>query len=367
MVTVRDTPLWSGADADAVQFTLAPAGSYVRPLSSAPTGRILVDYTGDGKARKPGQAWVSHADLAPGGPPPWIASSEIDGLTASPPAPGTLTRVGYAPPPVVSAAQIAVVDEASGLLLYGQAPHEPEEPASTTKIATALVTLQKAPDLDRVVPITINGFAMASRDGSSIMGLEPGERLSLRTLLYGLLLPSGNDAAEQLALVVAPSREQYVAWMNDLVASLGLHDTHFVNPSGLDDPDHLASAYDLAQMARAAMRDQTFRTIVASPTYKAEGYLLQGHNPLLGEYPGVDGVKTGTTDLAGHAMVASATRGGHRVYVVVMHSDDLLADCSALFDWVWDSFSWPAGSTTAVSNTPAIAPSRVASPSPVAR
>src|SRR5213078_100628 len=116
------------------------------------------------------------------------------------------------------------------------------------------------------VRVAVDGWAMAAADGSSIMGLQPGQRLSIRTLLYGLLLPSGNDAAEQLALSAAESRDQFITWMNSTAADeLGLQDTHFVNPSGLDASDHYSSAYDLAQLARRAMHDDVFRDIVATP------------------------------------------------------------------------------------------------------
>ena len=88
------------------------------------------------------------------------------------------------------------------------------------------------------------------------------------------------------------------------------------------------------------MRDDIFRDIVATPEISSDGFLLTGHNPLIGAYPGADGVKTGSTDAAGHALVGSAVRHGHRLYVVLMHSDDLLADATALFDWAFASFSW---------------------------
>src|SRR4029077_19488774 len=131
--------------------------------------------------------------------------------------------------------EIAVVDDQTGLMLYGSAPHAREAPASTTKIATAIVTLAHAQALGDPVRVSVDGFAMAAADGSSIMGLKPGQRLSIRTLLYGLLLPSGNDAAEQLARSVAESRDQFITWMNATATDdLGLEDTHFVNPSGLD-------------------------------------------------------------------------------------------------------------------------------------
>ncbi len=341
--TVRDTPLWSGSDAASVQFTTLPLGSFLEPQAGSDTGRLMVYYPGDGGTRQAGVAWVAAGDVAPSGPPPWIVSSELDGDNAQPgTGDGSLPRrtLPVAPPPV-KATSVAVVDDDSGLLLYGANPHAHEAPASTTKIATAIVTLEHADNLDQTVKVSVNGFAMAAADGSSIMGLQPGQRVTLETLLDGLLLPSGNDAAEQLAISVGESRAGFVDWMNSLATDeLGLQDTHFVNPSGLDADGHYSSAYDLAQLARRAMREDVFREIVASPQIRSDGFVLVGHNPLIGTYPGADGVKTGTTDNAGKVLVGSATRNGHRVYAVVMHSDDIQGDTSALLDWAWEEFSW---------------------------
>jgi hypothetical protein len=287
--TVRDTPLWSGASDPSVQFTLLPLGSFLQPRAGSDTGRLMVYYPGDGAARQAGVAWVAAQDVAPSGPPPWIVGSELDGDSAAQTASSVPRRVLPLAPPQVTAGQLAVVDDTSGLLLYGSAAHAREAPASTTKIATAIVTLEHADSLDAPVRISIDGPAMAAADGSSIMGLSPGERLSLRTLLDGLLLPSGNDAAEQLAISVAESRSQFVGWMNAVASDeLDLQDTHFVNPSGLDADDHYSSAYDLAQLARRAMREDVFREIVAAPEIRAEGYQLTGHNPLIGAYRGAD-------------------------------------------------------------------------------
>lgn len=339
--TVRDSGLWSGPTDPAVQFTTLPLGSFLVPRAGNESGRLLVYYPGDGATRQAGLAWIAGQDVAPSGPPPWIVNSELDGDTpgrVSGPPPSRV--VALAPPPV-TAPEIAVLDDASGLLLYGLRPHAREAPASTTKIATAIVALEHAASLDTVVRVSVDGWAMAAADGSSVMGLTPGQRLSLRTLLFGLLLPSGNDAAEQLALSVGESRAQFIGWMNSVaVDELGLNDTHFVNPSGLDADGHYSSAYDLAQLARRAMRDDTFREIAATPEVRSEGLVLVGHNPLIGAYAGADGVKTGSTDAAGKVLVGSASRNGHRVYVVVMHSEDLLADETALFDWSWKEFSW---------------------------
>src|ERR1051326_6588497 len=292
--TVRDTPLWSGSTDPSVQFTVLPLGSFLQPRAGSDTGRLLVYFPGDPpNGRQPGLAWVDAPDVAPSGPPPWIVGSELDGDHVVQSSASRPTRVLPIAPPLVTAAQVAVVDDGSGLLLYGSAAHQREAPASTTKIATAIVTFEHADSLDTPVRITVNGPAMAAADGSSIMGLTPGERLTLHTLLMGLLLPSGNDAADQLAISLAESRAQFIGWMNSLATDeLGLQDTHFVNPSGLDADGHYASAYDLAQLARRAMREDVFREIVAAPEVRAEGYDLVGHNPLIGTYPGADGVKT---------------------------------------------------------------------------
>ncbi|MBV9329291.1 MAG: D-alanyl-D-alanine carboxypeptidase [Chloroflexi bacterium] len=341
--TVRDTPLWSGSDAASVQFTLLPLGSFLQPRAGSDTGRLLVYYPGDGGSRQAGLAWVAGQDVAPSGPPPWIVSSELDGDNAAPVSDDESVPQRTLPvaPPPVTAAEVAVVDDASGLLLYGANPHAREAPASTTKIATAVVTLEHAADLDQPVRVSVDGLKMAATDGSSIMGLSPGQHVTLETLLDGLLLPSGNDAAEQLAISVGESRASFVDWMNALATDeLGLRDTHFVNPSGLDADGHYSSAYDLAQLARRAMREDVFREIVATPEIRAEGFVLVGHNPLIGVYPGADGVKTGTTDDAGKVLVGSAMRNGRRVYVVVMHSDDIQTDTAALLDWAWQEFSW---------------------------
>src|SRR3569833_2018201 len=141
--TVRDSPLWSGPTAQAQQFNVVPVGSYVQPTGNGAGGRILVFYTGDGRSRAAGQAWIAADDGAPSGPPPWIVTSELDWDDAKSRFSSTIQRQSPAAPPLVSAEEIAVVDEDSGLMLYGLAPHNQEAPASTTKIATADVALRQ--------------------------------------------------------------------------------------------------------------------------------------------------------------------------------------------------------------------------------
>jgi serine-type D-Ala-D-Ala carboxypeptidase (penicillin-binding protein 5/6) len=183
---------------------------------------------------------------------------------------------------------------------------------------------------------------MLLRDGSQVMGLHPDERVSIRTLLHGLMLWSGNDAAEQLALYLgAGSRERYLEWMNLLVERIGLKDTHFVTPSGMDAPGHYSSAYDMAILARYAMQNDTFRTLVGTPFYEGDQYPIPNINTFLTVYPGADGVKTGFTDDAGRTIVASATRDGQRVFVSLMNSANLVADATALMDWAFAAHEWP--------------------------
>jgi len=159
-------------------------------------------------------------------------------------------------------------------------------------------------------------------------------------LLHGMMLPSGNDAAEQVAVALADSREQYVEWMNQEASALGLKDTHFVNPSGMDAAGHYSSAYDMAMLARYAMRNAAFRDLAATSRYTGDGFPMQNLNRLLDQYPGADGVKIGYTDAALKTIVASATHDGHRIYVSLMRSQDLVGDSTKLFDWVWSTFAW---------------------------
>jgi D-alanyl-D-alanine carboxypeptidase len=296
-----------------------------------------VYFPGD-EPRRATQAWVDLTTVEPSGVPAWLATPAATALNATlPPRPG---RVSDAPAPETTALHVAIVDDASGQLIYGEEPYARVPQASTTKIATTIVALEREPDLSRRIRVTVSAMAMVARDGSSTMGIEPGRSVSLGTLLYGLMLPSGNDAAEQVALALGDSREQYVDWMNQEVNALGLKDTHFVNPSGMDADGHYSSAYDMAMLARYAMRNATFKELASTTRYTGDGYPMQNLNRLLELYPGVDGVKIGFTDAAQKTIVASATRDGHHVYISLMHSQDLIGDCTRLFNWVWDTFAW---------------------------
>jgi D-alanyl-D-alanine carboxypeptidase len=341
--TIQDAPLWSGGDSSATSSGSLPAGtSYVKPLGPFVDNRVQVYFPGD--ADHPStQAWVDTTTVTPSGLPPWVAPADgqttaaVSTTSALPAAPH---RVANDPAPDTTAVHIAIIDDDSGQLIYGEQPNTEVPQASTTKIATTIVALERSPDLSKRIKVTVSASAMVARDGSSTMGIEPGRSVSLDTLLHGMMLPSGNDAAEQVAVALADSREQYVDWMNQEAAALGLKDTHFVNPSGMDAAGHYSSAYDMAMLARYAMHNATFRDLASTATYTSDGFPMSNLNRLLNSYPGADGVKIGYTDAALKTIVASATHDGHRVFVSLMRSQDLVGDSTVLFNWVWDQFAW---------------------------
>jgi D-alanyl-D-alanine carboxypeptidase len=332
---LQNVTLWTAGDDSAAQIATLPAKAAVlKPLGPFGDTRVEVYFPGD-DAHPAAQAWVDTSAVEPATVPTWIAPATSGSALPAPP-----HQVGVADAPHVTARHVAIIDEASGQMLYSLLPYTEVPQASTTKMATTIVALERSPDLSRRIKVTISATAMAARDGSSTMGIEPGQTVSLDTLLHGMMLPSGNDAAEQVAVALADSREQYIQWMNQEAAAVGLKDTHFVNPSGMDADGHYSSAYDNAMLARYAMRNATFRDLASTDQYTGDGFVMHNLNRLLNAYPGADGVKIGFTDNAQKTIVASATRDGHRVYVSLMHSQDLVGDCSALFDWVWDNFAW---------------------------
>lgn len=182
-----------------------------------------------------------------------------------------------------------------------------------------------------------------------MMGIKPGETYTLEDLLYGLLLPSGGDAADAIANAIGGNQAHFVAMMNAEAAGLGLHDSHFVNPHGLTAPDHYSSAYDMAMAARYGMQTYpAFRTIVDTRTWTVHGtrsFQIYNLNKFLWSYPGADGVKIGYTGHAGRTIVASATRNGHQVFVSLMNCGDFVGDTTPLFNWVFQNFTWPASTT----------------------
>jgi D-alanyl-D-alanine carboxypeptidase len=240
--------------------------------------------------------------------------------------------------PTIAAGNAIVLDPDTKLALFERDSHERVAPASLTKIMTALVAIEEG-DLAQQVTI-----AREDLIGEASMGLQVGERVSLETLLYGLLLPSGNDAAMAIARAVgaqagdrsgAVSVARFAGWMNDAAARLELVDSRFVNPHGLDADGHYSSAFDLARLTGFAWQNPAFARIFGSATYQGEGHVLQHGNRLIGQYDGVVGGKTGLTDGCGFCLITAAQHAGHRLVVVVLRDTraGAFTDTTALLGW----------------------------------
>lgn len=238
-------------------------------------------------------------------------------------------------------AEAAVVAELeTGRILYEKDPDKPMKAASTVKILTALVALEH---LDPAMEVTVRP-EWTGLEGSS-MYLEPGEKCTVEDLLRGLLLVSGNDAAQALACLTAGSAEAFAALMNEKAAALGMTGSRFVDPSGLRAEGHSVTARDMAKLTCAAMEDPRFRAIVASRSAAAAGRTLQNHNKLLWRYEGAIGVKTGYTRAAGRTLVSCAEREGLTLVCVTLNDPDDWEDHAALLDWGFANYRRvPAGS-----------------------
>ena len=221
----------------------------------------------------------------------------------------------------LAASGAIVIDAHTGASLYEKNADEPQFPASTTKILTALLVIE-AGDLEREVECTIED----SKVGESSLELKPGQRFTRRQMLYGLMLKSANDVAHALGRDNAGSIQAFAEKMTLRAAELGAKTAHFTNANGLHDLVHFCSPRDLALIARAAMLQPLFRRIVSTPSYDwvgADGVVrpLTNHNRMLQRFPGCTGVKTGFTIPAQQVLVSSALRDGREVIAVVMHTD----------------------------------------------
>ena len=223
----------------------------------------------------------------------------------------------------------------TGETLYSKNPDAHMLIASTTKIMTALVVIDHC-DPDTSVTIRPEWTGV---EGSS-MYLKAGESYTIRELLYGLLLVSGNDAATALACVCGGSIEGFAKMMNDEAAALGLQNSHFQNPHGLDAEGHYSTAADLAVITCAAMKKPLFAEIVGTSTATVRDQTLVNHNKLLRTYPGALGVKTGYTMAAGRILVSCAERAGLRLVCVTISDPDDWTDHAALLDWGFANFEY---------------------------
>ena len=238
------------------------------------------------------------------------------------------------PASAISAEKALVLDGVTGRVLYEKNADQQSLIASTTKIMTALVVCERCNVLDRMrIPKEAVGI-----EGSS-MYLKEGEILTLQELLYGLMLSSGNDAAVALAIYCGGTVEGFAELMNDKAHSLGLTNTHFENPNGLDSPGHYSTARDLAVLAAYAMDNPIFYKTVSAKSVAVGNRHLRNHNKLLWQVEGADGVKTGFTRAAGRILVSSATRNDRRLICVTLNDPNDWADHANLLEEGFSRYS----------------------------
>ncbi len=222
----------------------------------------------------------------------------------------------------------------NGEVLYSKNSDKQLSMASTTKIMTSLLALEY-PEPDKEITVTDE---MVRVEGTS-MGLTAGDSVSLRELVYGMLLQSGNDAANTVAYVIGGSKENFAAMMNARAKQIGMNNTNFVTPSGLDDENHYSTAYDMALLACECMKNPEFAFICsqkrASLTYGNPPYLrtLTNHNKLLGMYKYSVGIKTGFTKKSGRCLVSAAEKDGVTLVAVTLRAPDDWNDHIALFEY----------------------------------
>lgn len=248
--------------------------------------------------------------------------------------PGLLIHTMAAEAPAVSAASAVLLDADSGRILYAQNENEERAIASITKLMTALVAAEYLDDLSQTITIQKEWTGI---EGTSLY-LKAGEEISLETLLYGLLLHSGNDAAVALAAHCAGDVETFVGWMNQRARDLGMTGTHFSDPNGLGDEDHYSTALDMARLGAACLKNPVVAKIVATKSIVLEGRSFTNHNKLLWQYEGCTGMKTGYTRQAGRTLVSSAERDGQKLVCVTLSDGNDWADHKALLDYGFETY-----------------------------
>lgn len=248
----------------------------------------------------------------------------------------SLSPAGVAGAPQVAMTSGILVDMNTRAVLWAKNDELVRPPASLTKILTALVVLDRVKNLDETAPITPD--AREAPGGRTYA--EAGWTFTIRDLLWGLLLQSGNDSAIALAHKVSPNGTVagFMDLANKKAKQLGATHTSFVNPHGYDAPGHVTTARDLAIITIAAMQNPVFAEMVASKTHQVtwgdgQPHLFINHNKLLARYPGAIGVKTGFTNGAGHGLVSAVKRGDDTLIVVAMDSPDHYGESIALYDW----------------------------------
>ena len=240
----------------------------------------------------------------------------------------------------VSAKACIMIEAVTGNVIYEKNSHDRLPMASTTKIMTTILSLESG-DLDTQFTVDSNAIKV---EGSS-MGLLEGDIVTKRALCYGMMLPSGNDSANATAIKLGGSFENFAKMMNDKAIQIGMNDTLFVTPSGLDEGGHCSTAYDMALLTRYALKNPDFREICG--TYTAQVNFgnppydrwLKNSNKLLNMYDGVIGVKTGFTDDAGRCLVSACERDGVTLIVVTLNAPNDWNDHMSLYDYGFSQVS----------------------------
>ena len=242
----------------------------------------------------------------------------------------------------INSRRYVIYDRNSKKAIYGKDENKQTAMASTTKILTATVVLETCKDLNEVVTIS----AKAARTGGSTLGINAGDKITVNDLLYGLLLRSGNDTAVALAEYIGGSVEKFAELMNNKAKEIGLENSHFVTPHGLDDPNHYTTAYELAYLTDYALNNEKFSNIVGTKyaTISINGISREIKNTnelLLSDVEGVYGVKTGFTNNAGRCLVTSVKRNNMDLIVVVLGADtrkDRAKDSLKLIDYAFKEY-----------------------------
>lgn len=247
--------------------------------------------------------------------------------------------IGKEKPDFISAKSALVMDIPSSVIMFEKNPDQKLFPASTTKITTAIVAMEYFKPTD-ILTVKSSDFEGA------MMGLVEGEKITFENILYGLLVRSANDAAVVIAENYPGGTEQFISAMNKKAKELNMNNTHYVNSSGLDDENHYSSVKDLALISSFALKNPTFQKIVSTPFYTVTDvtgkkvHSFKNVNTLLGKVWGVDGIKTGWTELAEECLVASANRNGKRVLTIVLASQDRFGETEYLIEWAYASHRW---------------------------
>jgi D-alanyl-D-alanine carboxypeptidase len=241
------------------------------------------------------------------------------------------------PGPPVSASAAVVMDATNGQVLFSKNAHTHRPIASTTKIMTALLALQMGNLSDR---ITVPKSAFNFESDSTVMGLHPGQVVTLKDLLYGLMLPSGADAANTIAIHYAGSELRFVQLMNHEAQVLNMHDTHYNDTHGLTAKNNYSSAFDLATLAQYVSYLPELMQVAGTKYYRWNGQTLVNLNHVLFWYPGVDGIKPGYTDPAGICQVLDAQRDGRHIVVSILNTPNLVIDARNLLNFGLRDFSW---------------------------